>query len=139
MSADRENYLSSGKSVVIEHPYVRLAHQIQNLVRFGELAAKVDLLREICLITGVDNGAQKADFEEKFEILHERLLTKGIEFKWTFSTMIHDRAVKLDSGWTIKIGRGLYIYQKPESWYRIGSNDFDLRPCLETTVDIYRS
>jgi ATP-dependent Lon protease len=132
-------YLTGCKSVVIEDPYVRLAHQIQNLVRFCELAAKADSLREIRLITGVDNDAQKADVEEKFEMLHESLRMKGVEFKWTFSPVIHDRAVKLDNGWTIKIGRGLDIYQKPENWYSIGSNDFDLRPCLETTVDSFRN
>ena len=37
----------------------------------------------------------------------------------------------------IKIGRGLDFYQRPTSWFDIGSNDLTLRKCLETKVDIY--
>ena len=52
---------------------------------------------------------------------------------------IHDREIRLDTGWVIKIGRGLDFYQKPASWFEIGANDLSLRRCLETKVDIYRS
>lgn len=90
------------------------------------------------VLARLDN-AQKADAEEKFKMLQESLKLNGIEFKWQFSPVIHDREVKLDNGWIIKIGCGLDIYQRPENWYSIGSNDFDLRPCLETTVDVFRS
>jgi len=113
-------------------------HQIQNLVRFCELAVKMGSVEKIKLVTGFDNDAQKADIQEKFEMLQESLRTSGIEFTWTFSPVIHDRAINLDNGWIIKIGRGLDIYQRPENWYSIGASDFDLRPCLETMVDIYR-
>ena len=41
---------------------------------------------------------------KKFEIFNG-------EFKWQFSPVIHDRIVKLDNGWIIKIGRGLDIYR----------------------------
>jgi ATP-dependent Lon protease len=43
----------------------------------------------------------------------------------------------LSSGWTVKIGRGFDIYQRPDDWLQVGANDLDLRPCLETTVDIF--
>ena len=52
---------------------------------------------------------------------------------------LHDREIRIDNGWAIKIGRGLDFYQKPDGWHSIGSNDLSLRPCLETNVDIYRS
>lgn len=50
---------------------------------------------------------------------------------------IHDREIRLDNGWIIKIGRGLDFYQKPGGWFEIGSNDLSLRKCLETKVDIF--
>ena len=62
----------------------------------------------------------------------------SVEFKWTFSPVIHDRAVKMDNGWVVKIGRGFDIYQPPDNWFTIGSQDLSQRPCLETTVDVYR-
>ena len=50
---------------------------------------------------------------------------------------LHDREVRLSSGWTIKIGRGFDIYQRPDDWLTVGANDLNLRPCLETTVDVF--
>lgn len=51
---------------------------------------------------------------------------------------MHDREIRIDNGWIIKIGRGLDYYQKPISWFSIGANDLNLRPCLETKVDIFQ-
>jgi ATP-dependent Lon protease len=51
---------------------------------------------------------------------------------------IHDREVRIDNGWTVKIGRGLDYYQKPDGWFSIGANDLALRKCLETKVDIFK-
>ena len=99
-------YLQGCKVISIEDPYIRNQHQIQNLVRFCELAAKVGSVEEINLLTGFDNDMQKADALEKFEMLQDSLKEHEIDFKWKFSPVIHDREVKLDNGWIIKIGRG---------------------------------
>jgi len=50
----------------------------------------------------------------------------------------HDRKIHIDNGWTIIIGRGLDIFQKPNTWLSIGMNDLSLRKCLETKIDIYK-
>ena len=131
-------YLPGCETIWIEDPYIRLPHQIQNLVRFCELAVKTESVKKINLVTGLDNDSQKAEVEEKLEMLQGSLRQNRIEFKWKFSPVIHDRVVKLDNGWVIKIGRGLDIYQRPETWFSVGSSDFDLRPCMETMADIYR-
>ena len=52
---------------------------------------------------------------------------------------LHDREIRLSNGWTIKIGRGFDIYQRPDDWLQVGANDLDLRPCLETNVDVVRT
>ena len=51
---------------------------------------------------------------------------------------MHDREIRIDNGWIVKIGRGLDFFQKPDSWFSVGANDLSLRRCLETKVDIYR-
>jgi hypothetical protein len=43
---------------------------------------------------------------------------------------------RLDNGWIVKIGRGLDYY-KPVDRLTIGWSDFELRPCKETTIDIF--
>jgi ATP-dependent Lon protease len=131
-------YLAACESVSVEDPYIRLPHQIQNLVRFCELLVKCETISEINLLTGFENESQKAEAQEKFEMLQESLRKNSIEFNWTFSSVIHDRAVKMDNGWIVKIGRGFDIYQPPDNWFTIGSQDLSQRPCLETTVDVYR-
>ena len=52
--------------------------------------------------------------------------------------MLREAEVSLSQGQTVKIGRGLDFYQRPDSWYSVGTNDFSLRPCLETKVDIFK-
>ena len=42
---------------------------------------------------------------------------------------MHDREVRFSNGWIVKIGRGLDIYQKPESWVSLEASDFSLRRC----------
>ena len=107
-------------------------------MRFSELLVKYGTIRKLNLITGFDNDSQKAEAQERFEMLQESFRKNSIEFNWTFSPVIHDRTVKLDNGWVIKIGRGFDIYQPPDNWFSIGSQDLSQRPCLETKVDVYR-
>ncbi len=131
-------YLVGAKQVVVEDPYIRLQHQIQNFVRLCELLVKQGTVRQIQLVTSYEDSNQKADIAEKLSDLSESLRDADIELTLDFNPRLHDRAITLDNGWFIKIGRGLDIYQRPQSWFELGSNDVSLRRCLETNVDIYR-
>ena len=131
-------YLQGAKAVVIEDPYIRLQHQIQNFVRFCETVLKAGTVKKISLITGYDDKTQLADIAEKLDELKQSLLELDVELEVKLNPNIHDREIRLDNGWVIKIGRGFDMYQKPENWFSIGSNDFDLRPCLETKIDIFK-
>lgn len=131
-------YLQGAKAVVIEDPYIRLQHQIQNFVRFCETLLKAGTVKKISLITGYDDNTQLADIAEKLEELKQSLLELDVELEVKLNPNIHDREIRLDSGWIIKIGRGLDFYQKPGGWFEVGVNDLSLRKCLETKVDIFR-
>ncbi len=132
-------YLQGAKSVVIEDPYIRLQHQIQNFVRFCETVLKADTVKKISLITGYDDKTQLADIAEKLDELKQSLLELDVELEVKLNPNIHDREIRLDNGWIIKIGRGLDFYQKPGGWFEVGANDLSLRKCLETKVDIFRA
>ncbi|EPL2634472.1 BREX system Lon protease-like protein BrxL [Pseudomonas aeruginosa] len=131
-------YLQGAKTVVIEDPYIRLQHQIQNFVRFCETVLKADTVKKINLITGYDDKTQLADIAEKLDELKQSLLELDVELEVKLNPNIHDREIRLDNGWVIKIGRGLDFYQKPGGWFEVGANDLSLRKCLETKVDIFR-
>src|SRR5690606_4162191 len=124
-------YLQGAKSVVIEDPYIRLQHQIQNFVRFCETVLKAGTVKKISLITGYDDKTQLADIAEKLDELKQSLLELDVELEVKLNPNIHDREIRLDNGWIIKIGRGLDFYQKPGGWFEVGANDLSLRKCLE--------
>ena len=132
-------YLQGAKSVVIEDPYIRLQHQIQNFVRFCETVLKAGTVKKISLITGYDDKTQLADIAEKLDELKQSLLELDVELEVKLNPNMHDREIRIDNGWVIKIGRGLDFFQKPGGWFEVGANDLSLRKCLETKVDIFRA
>jgi len=131
-------YLSSAKEITVEDPYIRQPHQIQNFVRFCEMIIKSASIKKINLITGYDETMKVADLQDKLGELKQSLLELDMILDIQINENIHDREIKIDNGWIIKIGRGLDFYQRPNGWYEIGVNDLTLRKCLETKVDIFR-
>jgi ATP-dependent Lon protease len=131
-------YLAGVKIITIEDPYIRMPHQIQNFVRFCETVIRLGDVKRINLITGYDDRIQLAEISEKLDQLKQSLLELDVLLDIQLNPNLHDREIRLDNGWTVKIGRGLDFYQKPGSWFEIGANDLLLRKCLETKVDIFR-
>ena len=75
---------------------------------------------------------------EKLDELKQSLLEIDVELSISVNENLHDREIRIDNGWVVKIGRGLDFYQRPDSWFGIGSIDLSLRKCLETKVDIFK-
>jgi len=130
-------YLAGAKEVVVEDPYIRMTHQVQNLVRFCEAVVKAGSVKKIKLITGYDDEAKMAEVQEKVLELQQSLVDLDVVLEIVFSQTIHDREIRIDTGWVIKIGRGLDFYQRPSSWFEIGATDLLMRKCLETKIDIF--
>ena len=127
---------SSVHKITVEDPYIRAHHQIVNFLRFCELCVKkCDNLKSLELLTTSDNNEKEQ--VAKLTELKNSLKQRSIELTWSYSTSLHDREVRMDSGWVIKIGRGLDIFKPPEGKMVLGYFDLDLRKCLETTVDIF--
>ncbi|EFN68295.1 MIT domain-containing protein 1 [Camponotus floridanus] len=120
----------------IEDPYIRAFHQCQNLVRLCELAIqKCCALSRISLLTTYE--AEESNQIARLAELKESLASRKVSFDFSFSETLHDRQITLSNGWVIKIGRGLDYFKAPEGKFVLGSCDLELRPCLETTVDIF--
>ena len=58
----------------------------------------------------------------------------GIELQFGFNSSFHDRRIETDKNWVITLGRGLDIYQRPDTWISIGANELELRACNETNL-----
>jgi ATP-dependent Lon protease len=131
-------YLRGTKKIDIEDPYIRQTHQITNFVRLCEMLVKVANIRAIELTTTYDDEDQLVEVTERLEELKQSLLDCDVVFDFNFDQKTHDREIRLDNGWVVKIGRGLDFYQPPTNWFQVGANDLSLRKCLETKVDIFK-
>ena len=94
-------------------------------------------LRTVELVTSSSEGGEREQQQAKLEELQHSLAQRQVALSWRLSSSLHDREVRLDTGWVIKIGRGLDIYKPPEGKMVLGYFDLNLRKCLETTVDIF--
>jgi len=132
-------YLAGARSVTIEDAYIRAPHQVANFLRFCETVSKAPSVRSIALVTSYYDQTNLAELNDKLGELKQSLLEVDIVLEIRINEKLHDREIRLDNGWVIKLGRGLDIYQKPDSGYALGASDFSLRKCPETKVDIFRA
>ena len=129
-------YLPGADGIVVEDAYIRQHHQIINFLRFCEIAVRLGPPKKIHLITKFDNQLEEDEAMAKLKTIAESLKLYDVDLIITKNDNLHDREVRLSNGWSIKIGRGFDIYQRPDDWLHIGAQDLGLRPCLETSVDI---
>jgi len=132
------DYLAGAKKLLIEDPYIRRDHQIRNFLQLCELVVEVGTIKTIELVTAAEHPAQQAEAAAKLDEIKEALADSDVAFSYRFDDKIHDREIRTDTGWHIQLGRGLDIYQGPITRLRIGATNYDLRPCMETKVNIYR-
>lgn len=132
------DYLPGAEEIEVEDAYIRQHHQIVNFLRFCETAVRLGTPKKITLITKFDNQLEEDESMAKLWTIADSLKLFNVELVIRKNPNMHDREVRLSNGWTIKIGRGFDIYQRPEDWLHVGSNDLDLRQCLETSVDVVR-
>ena len=132
-------YLKGAKAVVIEDPYIRAKHQLNNFVRFCEAVIKQPSVDSVTLITSYDEHTDVKEMATALKDLQQSLLELDVKLDVQVNENLHDREIRIDNGWIIKIGRGLDFFQKPDSWFGVGVNDLSLRKCLETKVDIFKA
>ncbi|NXJ96723.1 MITD1 protein, partial [Corythaixoides concolor] len=141
-----QEYLTEIVSEVwVEDPYIRHVHQasrysLYNFLRFCEMLVKGPCkVRTIHLLTSYDEGSGRSQQISSLEEIQQSLRNYGVTLNIAFSSSIHDREIRFNNGWMIKIGRGLDYFKKPQGRFSIGYCDFDLRPCHETTVDVFHT
>ncbi len=130
-------YIDTAMKIEVDDPFVRLPHQVDNFTRFCALAVRSGKVTEIKLTTGLQPGESSDDVDSRLETLRRDLQSRNIAFNWRRDPNLHDREIRFDNGWVVKIGRGLDIYKKPESWVSVEASDFTLRHCRQTKIDIF--
>ncbi|XP_040849717.1 MIT domain-containing protein 1 isoform X1 [Ochotona curzoniae] len=137
-----QEYLTESVTEVwIEDPYIRQTHQLYNFLRFCEMLIKKPCkVKTIHLVTSLDKqGFGNVQQSSGLNEIKESLRTHGVLLEVEYSSSLHDREIRFNNGWVIKIGRGLDYFKRPRGQFSLGYCDFDLRPCHETTVDIFHT
>ncbi|KAM6098086.1 MIT domain-containing protein 1 isoform 3-T3 [Theristicus caerulescens] len=111
-----QEYLTEIVSEVwVEDPYIRHVHQLYNFLRFCEMLVKGPCkVKIIHLLTSCDEGTGRSQQISGLEEIQESLKNYGVTLDIAFSSSIHDREIRFNNGWMIKIGRGLDYFKKPQ-------------------------
>lgn len=127
------DYLKGARNIHMTDPYIRLDYQIRNFMTFASLLDTSAGEISLHLTTNTDE-AYLETVTQKLNELAASLAKNGIQFTFEFNPVIHDRSIILDNGWNIYPGRGLDIYQKPESKYELSEIDQTKRACRQTEI-----
>jgi ATP-dependent Lon protease len=128
-------FFALSKEIKLVDPFIRLSYQIDNFLAFCKLLPTFEISK-LHLITSAnsDDDEQRKKNTIKFEEIKVVLFKKRIDFIYEFSETIHDRYIETDNGWKITLGRGIDIFQRPESWYDLDRDDFTKRKCRATII-----
>lgn len=133
-------YLEGATRVEIVDPYIRLPFQVRNLIELCQVLTDLkdpDAEMELHVVTWNKDEAIP-DVIDWFEDLKDSLASAGITFTWKFEDL-HDRHIQTDTGWKIKLGRGLDIFEKVESFFSAANAIQELRSCKNCEITYLRS
>ena len=124
------DYMKGATDITLQDPYIRLPHQFENLFDFClmlEKNKKTDSSINLNVITWNENEYQMLS-KSKLEELKAGIKPYGINLDYRLEKH-HDRFIHANNGWKITLGRGLDIFEKPESQYSIAVKDQTKRKC----------
>jgi ATP-dependent Lon protease len=124
------DYLAGASEITVTDPYIRLPFQFKFFLEFCVMLSHIKQEDEeinLHLVTWNDEEHIKQSQESLYElaIAVEEI---GINLTYEFSEA-HDRNIIANNGWKIILGRGLDIFEKPESRFDIGSVEQEKRKC----------
>lgn len=111
-------WVEGAAKIVITDPYIRMFHQVRNLMEFIEMVAVRKAPEEevaVHLLTCPDDAHPEKQ-QSNLIAVQTAGAAAGINFSWEFdgTNSIHARHITSDTGWKISLDRGLDIFQKFE-------------------------
>ena len=137
-------YLVSAKRIIITDPYLRMFHQLRNLMELLETVSKLQSAGDevaVHVVTVEDefNGERQTESLQK---IAEACSSVGIQFTWAYDTSgaKHDRDITTDTGWKVVLGRGLDVFQRFElnDAFSFANRLQQHRQCKEFSVTFLR-
>jgi ATP-dependent Lon protease len=137
-------YLADVKRIVITDPYMRMFHQLRNLMDLMETVSKFkdpdeEVAVHVVTVEDEFNGERQT---ENLQKIADACQGVGIQFTWAYDTTgtKHDRDITTDHGWKIVLSRGLDIFQRFElnDAFNFANRLQQHRQCKEFNVTFVR-
>jgi ATP-dependent Lon protease len=129
------DYLKGATEITLTDPYIRHPHQFRNLLEFCSVLIQNKKKEEevrLHVISWNDQEYTPISINN-FDDIKESLRDSGIIFSYEFQEL-HDRNIVANSGWKIKLGRGLDIFEKPAFRFDISDVMQELRQCRNCEI-----
>ena len=137
-------YLVSAKHIIITDPYLRMFHQLRNLMELLETVSKLqgagdEVAVHVVTVEDEFNGEPQT---ENLQKIAEACASVGIQFTWAYDTSgaRHESDITTDTGWKIALGRGLDVFQRFElnDVFSFANRLQQQRQCKEFSVTFVR-
>lgn len=111
-------YLAGATRITVTDPYLRVFHQLRNLMELLETVSKQKGPEDevsVHVVT-VEDEFHSDRQTENLQKIAEACTGIGIQFSWEYDTTgtRHDSDISTDHGWKIVLSRGLDIFQRFE-------------------------
>lgn len=111
-------WLDGAAEITLTDPYVRVYHQMRNLMELLEVVALrkpdgEDVKFNLLTAPDPEDLARRASYLEQ---IRDGIAPLGVEFGWTFdgTNTVHARHLVTDTGWKILLDRGLDVFQRAD-------------------------
>jgi ATP-dependent Lon protease len=137
-------YLAGAKRIVVTDPYLRMFHQLRNLMELMETISKLhgpedEVAVHVVTVEDEFNADRQT---ENLQKITDACATVGIQFTWAYDTSgtKHDRDITTDHGWKVVLSRGLDVFQRFElnDTFNFANRLQQQRQCKEFNVTYVR-
>lgn len=111
-------WLDGAEEITLTDPYIRVYHQMRNLMELLEVVALrkpdgEDVRFNLLTAPDPEDLERQAGYLEQ---IRDGIAPLGVEFTWTFdgTSTIHARHLVTDTGWKILLDRGLDVFQRAD-------------------------
>jgi ATP-dependent Lon protease len=111
-------WLDGAAVITLTDPYIRVYHQMRNLMELLEVVALrkpdgEDVQFQLITAPDPDDIERQTGYLEQ---IRDGIAPLGVEFSWAFdgTSTIHARHLVTDTGWKILLDRGLDVFQRAD-------------------------
>lgn len=131
-------YMRDAKVITLNDTFIRSTHQYRNLLEFMSIIATSTDINDLEFILNTTNDqmgiTEKMDQQKALQEIADQASLIGLNMTFNIDNTLHDRSLVLDNGWKINLGRGLDIFQRPDSFRSLEVIIPEYRKCYRTTI-----